>query len=163
MKKYWHTWTLFIQAWKYKWSFKYEHCIKCGKCDSKHKGRWLCTKCRDKERDKNKHRKSIKKQAWLKFYNKVKDTIKEKERKKKQAKKYYTKNQEYIKAMSRVYYRLSRGLPCLQILCDNWKYKKIPCDTLEKPNNYNNPNYKVEYTKWKENITYMDAIKKFNS
>lgn len=68
MKKYWHTKTLFIQWWKYKWSFKYEHCISCWKVEKPHKWRWLCTSCWDKERDKNPRRKEVKQKARHKWH-----------------------------------------------------------------------------------------------
>ena len=67
-KEYGHTWTLFIQWWKYKWSQKYEHCIECWLVKFKHKGRWLCTSCWEKERDKDPKRKAVKYKAWHKWH-----------------------------------------------------------------------------------------------
>lgn len=68
MKKFWHTKTLFIQAGKYKWSYKHFHCIVCWMVEYPHKGKWLCTSCFDKERVKNKKRKNKVKLASIKFH-----------------------------------------------------------------------------------------------
>lgn len=50
MKQYWHTGTLFISWWKYKWANRYDHCIDCKTCNRKHKWNWLCTICFDNKR-----------------------------------------------------------------------------------------------------------------
>ena len=68
MKAFWHTKTLFIQAGKYKWSYKHDHCIECWQTKFKHKWRWLCTSCWDKKRDKNPKRKEVKYKAWHKWH-----------------------------------------------------------------------------------------------
>ena len=68
MKALWHTKTLFIQWWKYKWSFKFDHCTVCGTCDFPHKGRWLCTRCMDKERAKNPKRREALRKAGEKWH-----------------------------------------------------------------------------------------------
>ena len=36
--------------WVICWSYKHEKCVKCGKTEHKHKGRWLCLSCFNKER-----------------------------------------------------------------------------------------------------------------
>lgn len=108
MKKYWHTGTLFIQWWKYKWSYKYEHCIWCGQCDKKHKWNWYCINCFDKQRKKKNPKRIINlKFQWLRHYYKKRVLLflEKKERKKKiktfdvisYRKQWYLKNKERVK------------------------------------------------------------------
>jgi hypothetical protein len=59
---------------KGKWSWKFDKCVRCGTTKIKHKGRGLCLKCFDKDRDKNDRRRQVKKKAHNKWYLKVKDT-----------------------------------------------------------------------------------------
>lgn len=67
MKAFWHTKTLFIEWWKYKWSRKYDHCVECWQCKFKHKWRWYCTSCWDKEQYRD-DRREQKRQAWKKWH-----------------------------------------------------------------------------------------------
>ena len=86
MKAYWHTKTLFIEWWKYKWAKEHNNCVLCGRCDFPHKGKWLCTKCYDKERLKNPARK---KQIAKNNRNWLVNNREEIQEKRKQAKKLY--------------------------------------------------------------------------
>jgi len=63
----WPNKTLFIQWWKYKWSYKYDHCTECLTCEFQHKGKGLCTRCHDKKRSNN----PIRKEQLLKASRKI--------------------------------------------------------------------------------------------
>ena len=65
---YWHTWTLFKQWNKLRWSYKYDFCQICYTCNSKHKGNWFCTKCYDRLRNKKKSRKEQQKKSSNKYH-----------------------------------------------------------------------------------------------
>lgn len=91
MKKYWHTKTLFIEWWKYKWARKYDYCIYCKNVEKPHKWRWLCTKCWDKERDNNPNRRKVKKKSSEKWHKNNYQYIPIEEQKKKWTKKQRTK------------------------------------------------------------------------
>jgi len=158
MKICWHTKTLFIQWWKYKWSYKFNHCIKCLTCENKHKWKWLCTKCFDKNRDKNFNRKKVKLKAWLKYYQKHKWTDKEKIRLRNVAKVYYQKHKEALKIIQRVRNRLKAWKKCLKIVI-NWKDRYLPFENIEKPNcTTSNMNL---YDEWREKIRQLDILNNY--
>lgn len=172
MKKYWHTKTLFIQTWnwKYKWSYKHEHCIKCWTCNFKHKWRWLCTRCWDKERDKKTSRKLIKKKASENYYDKhLRRNFKKDiqyfkfriynliSRKKEKKKEWIEKNKEAILLKGKVYRRLQKWLTCMQVII-NWKTRYLPFETLEKPNKFCND---LQKNIWKQNMRDFEILKKY--
>ena len=174
MKQYWHTKTLFIQRWnwKYKWAYKHNHCIECWKCDFKHKWNWLCTKCRDKKRDLDPKRKQIKKKAWLKYHEKNYKPVIERKKKlkvfdmKSYQKDWRQKNYEALQLKSKAYRMKKKGINVLKMII-NWKEKLFPWEWLmEKPtvtwNKFKLYEERKEeqrqftvlrnyYTKWKEN------------
>ncbi len=174
-KNFWHTKTLFIDSnWKYKWSYKNDFCINCKTCKFKHKWRWLCTSCFEKERKtkSNKRKFNLKKQN-TKFYvksrvlhylNKKEDLRFRKRRsnfnEKEYKKKYYIDNLERLKLQSKTHRRLKKWLPCLKIIV-NWKDKFLPFESLDKPSQYNNLNYSEEYDEWKEKIRQFDLLVNF--
>lgn len=57
-----------------KWSWKFDRCVECKTTKVKHKGRGLCLKCHDKQRDFSHKRKIQKKNNHNRWYNKVKKT-----------------------------------------------------------------------------------------
>ena len=169
-KKYWHTWTLFLQNWKYyKWSYKFDYCIECKNCDSKHKWNWLCTSCWDKNRQNNARRKITRKIAWIRFsyrrrvlhrlitkqriYKKLDPDIL-KENRNKTIQKWIDKNREVINLQNKVYRRKRKWLPCLKIII-NWKDRFLPFESLEKPATvFQNP----KYDKWKKEQKEYDIL-----
>jgi len=166
MKKYWHTGTLFLQNWKYyKWSYKFDFCIECKTCNFKHKGRWLCTSCRDKERDKNETRKKQKYNISKKWHKKNYEPVKERKKRKSNfnpveyRKKYYNENKEVIKYLAKVYRMKKKWLQCIKIII-NWKQRFLPfTELLEKPTT-TWLNFKI-YEEWKEEQRIFDLIKLF--
>lgn len=161
MKAYWHTWTLFIQWWKYKWACKYENCVSCGKVDKPHKWRWLCTRCWDKERDKDPKRKEIKYKAWHKWHieNKPKKPREEWKQmwprptwfnEKEYKHEWYMNNREVILLLRKWEVRKRKWLPTIQIL---WKH--IPYFDITKPKSLE------WYDEWKKNQELFDKVKKF--
>ncbi len=178
MKKYWHTKTLFIQpwTWKYKWSYKFEHCVECLTCNFKHKGRWLCTSCWDKER-KAKKKRSIKLKIasrrfsfrkrikfWLENQPKKKwprpFLESEKKTRKEIAQDYYKKNKEVLNIKGAVWRRRQKGLFCMQANF-GWKIVFLPFESLEKPKKFDNPNYEKEYEIWRKNLKDFEILKSF--
>ena len=154
MKIHWHTKTLFLQWNKYKWSIKYDHCIKCKTCDYKHKGRWLCTRCIDKERYAKPKRKEVLRKSALKWSRQ--HTEEEKIRKNLIQKKYYLKNKEVLQLILKARRRVQRWLPCLQIII-KWKTRYLPFESLEKPTTVTH----TDYEQWKENQRAFDLIRSF--
>lgn len=161
MKAYWHTKTLFIQGWKYKWACKYEHCIECWQTKFKHKWRWLCTSCWEKERDKTERRKEVKYKAWHKWHIENKPKKPREEWKKmwpkptgfdrsEYGKQWYQKNREVILLLNKWKVRKRKWLPVIEILG-----KYIPYINLEKP-----PTLKW-YDEWKQNQQIFDKIIQF--
>lgn len=160
-KEYGHTNTLFIQWWKYKWSYKYDHCISCGKVDKPHKWRWLCTRCWDKERDQDPKRKEYKKTKCHEWYvennpKKPREEWKSKWRKptwfskKEYQHQWYMKNRDAIWLIRKWEVRRKRWLPTIQIF---WKH--IPYFDITKP-------IALEwYDEWKKNIELFDKVRKF--
>lgn len=162
-KEYGHTKTLFIQWWKYKWSYKYEHCISCGKVDKPHKWRWLCTRCRDKKRDQDPKRKEQKYKACIKWHeNNYKRIPREEwkpmgnlkrltpEQKKEYQHQWYMKNREVIWLLRKWEVRKRKWLPTIQIL---WKH--IPYFDITKP-------LALErYDEWKKNMELFDKVRKY--
>ena len=167
MKKYWHTKTLFIQRWnwKYKWSYKYDHCIECGKCDKKHKWKWLCTRCRDKKRDNNQKRKEQKYKAWLKYHQKNYNPVIEKKERiktfdiKSYRKIRYNKNKELIKLKLKTQRMIKKWLSCMQMII-KWKIYFLPfTEMIEKPCITGN-NFKL-YNERKEQQKQFILIKSY--
>lgn len=162
-KAYGHTKTLFIQWWKYKWSFKYEHCISCGKVEKPHKWRWLCTRCWDKERDKNTKRKQQKYNVWHKWHitNKPRKPREEwkpmgtkkritLEQKKEYQRQWYQKWKEAIMILNkwRIWSKKWIILPL-------YKWKPIPFDIWPRDD-------KIEtYEEYKERVRKFDVVKQF--
>lgn len=134
MKKYWHTWTLFIKWWKFKWAYKYDHCIKCRKADFKHKWKWLCTSCYDRERKNNsKQRKiNLKIQNTKHYYkSRILLFLEKKEYKKtwpktnifnllEYRKNYYQKNKEVLKLIAK-WNRMNKSWKNPLKIIINWK------------------------------------------
>jgi len=165
MKSYWHTWTLFIQAWKYKWSFKFDNCVKCWTCNSKHKWRWLCIKCWDKEREKSPKRKEIKRKARIKYHKKTYTPVIERKKRvktfdvKKYQKEWRLKNQEALKLKEKAYRMVKKGVQCLKMII-NWQEKHFPFEWLiEKPTT--TWNKFTEYEKRKQQQKEFDILKKY--
>lgn len=161
MKQYWHTWTLFIRAWKYKWSYKYDHCIQCKTCDHKHKWRWLCTSCWDKERNKNPKRKETHRVASMKWKNKNNPKKPREEWKKRWNNKQRTMTkQEYQKVW---YQRWKEAI----IILNKWKIWKNKWKILPEYQWYPIPfdiwprNKEESYEEYKERMRKFDAVKKY--
>lgn len=164
MKKFWHTWTLFIQAWKYKWSYKHDYCIECWKCDFKHKWNWLCTSCWEKKRDNTKRRKEVKRKAWLKRHQ---NNYQPRERKKRESnfdkekykKEWYQKNHEAILLKAKADRMRKKWIQVLKMII-NWKEKYFPWEwLLEKPITYIN-NFK-KYEERKEQQRQFIILKNY--
>ena len=93
-----------------KWACEWSACKECGTTAIKHKGRGLCLRCFDKDRDKNPNRKAVKLKASRKYCKKNKYNIKFREknnaRQKEWKKEKYKKDLEYrekVNARNRVY------------------------------------------------------------
>lgn len=166
MKEFWHTKTLFKQWWKYKWSLKYNYCIECKTCDSIHKGRWLCTKCWDKERNKNPKRKLQKYKSHIKHYDyarifntkwfrtRIDDILTNYARDKKNQITANLNRKEIWSIKKRIKRRLDKWLPCLKIII-NWKIRYLPFEDLIKPKDIN------LYEEWKEKDKQFKILKKY--
>lgn len=161
MKAFWHTWTLFIQAEKYKWSYKFDHCQQCKTCNFKHKGRWLCTSCWDKERANNPKRIEVRKKAWKKWHEIHKPRKPREEWKpmwqkptwfdqKSYQHEWYMKNRDAILFLKKWAVCKRLWKPVLEIM---WKH--IPYIDLEKPKNID------FYDEWKKNSDIFDKVKKY--
>lgn len=160
-KEFGHTGTLFIQAWKYKWSYRHEHCIKCWQVKFKHKGRWLCTSCWDKEKDNDPNRKEQKYNAGHKWHviNKPRKPREEwKKRwqkptwfyKKEYARQWYQKWKEPI-----IILNLWRERQKRWIIQPLYKWKPIPFDIWPRDN-------KIEtYEEYKERMRKFQVVKQF--
>ena len=160
MKAFWHTQTLFIQADKYKWSYKFYHWQECKTCNFKHKWRWLCTSCWDKERANDPKRIEVRQKAWKKWHEIHKPRKPREEWKKmwakviwfdhkKYQKEWYNKNKEVISILKKWEVRKRKGLPVIEYM---WKF--IPYFDMEKPRDIN------LYDSRKENMRIFDLIKK---
>jgi hypothetical protein len=157
MKKYWHTKTLFLQNWKYyKWSYKYNHCIVCGTCNHKHKWKWLCTSCFDKQRYNDPKRIITRKKISNNYYLKSKTDIIKKEKIYNNIKKYQEKNKEILRLLRLVRYKKNRWYKIMEYNI-NWKIKYLPFETLEKPKTHNDKNY----NKWQQDIKDFELLKKY--
>lgn len=160
MKQYGHTQTLFIQWGKYKWSYKYDHCVQCGTCKFKHKGRWLCTSCHDKERGKTEKRKEVQYKATMKWHNKNYVRIPPEQHKKKwpkptgfdrkaYQKEWYQKRKEFLDIL-REWKRLEKEWKILP----KYKNHPLPFDIW--------PMWTQEsYEDFKKRKEKFDKIKKF--
>ncbi len=171
MKAYWHTKTLFIQAGKYKWSYKHDHCIECKCVKFKHKWRWLCTSCWEKERDKDPKRKEQKYKAGHKWHTINNPSKPREEWKPMWTKKRLTPEQrkEYqrewarkwsiaINAIRKGATRHKKWLPCVQYM-DVF----LPFETLSKPFESNFTCTEKEYEEWIENIKIFDEVRKYKN
>ena len=152
MKRYWHTNTLFIEWWKYKWSRKYDTCICCKSPKKPHKWNWLCIACFDKQRAK-KRKWALKRQAWKCYYKNrllyilttAKDPRKKRWQKptgfdyKKYRKEWYRKNREVMLLKWEVARRREKGLPCLKAFI-KWKEVYFPFEWIPDKPYANNPN-----------------------
>ena len=143
-KIYWHTKTLFKQNWEYYWSYKHNHCIECKKCDFKHRGRWLCSSCREKERSKTEKRKEQKYRACIKRHKKNYNYIpvvktkkpQTKEEKLEYQKKRYNENKEIIKIIKLWKKLNNQWIKCLQYITEKGKIIYVPPYEWSRNNNY---------------------------
>lgn len=140
------------------WSKKYKKCNKCWTIEIKHKWRWLCLKCYDKQRAKKQKRKEVLRNATRKYIEKNKLYEKYKKSKIESVKKYYKKNKEALQIIRRVRYRFNKWLKCLEFNI-NWKIKYLPFESLEKPNKTTN-NLK-KYDEWKKNMEDFKILKNY--
>lgn len=141
-KKFWHTKTLFLQNGKYyKWSYKYTHCRECGNCDHKHKGRWLCTSCFDKERAKNMSRKAQMKVIWRRWHEKHYTRVVEKkkivrhytdESIRDYQRRWYKENHDAMLLLYKIKRRKLRWLLCMEIII-KWKTRFLPFESIVRP------------------------------
>lgn len=175
-KQFWHTWTLFIQynTGKMKWSYKHDHCIKCGTCNHKHKGRGLCTSCWDKQRDKDPKRLRIKRKAGTKYHQKTYKPVVTKnitrQFKSKVTNIISNKREIRNKASRKYYYNhrvMIRFQERIKTMKKNWKKPmqlyiagqtiELPFETLEKPKKTTDPRYNT----WVNNMRDLDEIRKY--
>ncbi len=167
MKKFGHTKTLFIQWLKYKWACHYDYCIECKWVKFKHKGRWLCTSCWDKERANNPKRIEIRQKAWKKWHeiNKPRKPREEWEKmwpkptwfdQKEYRKEWYNKWKVAILSLNRWAVRKKNWLPYIEYL-----WKPLPFESLAKPFDKNMTCTQKEYDKWKNNVALFEKIKKY--
>ena len=172
MKRYWHTNTLFIEWWKYKWSRKYDTCVCCKSPKKPHKWNWLCIACFDKQRAK-KRKWALKRQTWKCYYKNrllhILTTIKDPRKKpwvkptgfnqKEYRKQWYQKNKEIMLLKWEVARRREKGLPCLKAFI-KWKEMYFPFENIEKPDTLHSQNPKIweEYEKWRINIEKYDLL-----
>ena len=131
-------WTKFIQWWKIKWSYKFDKCIICWTCKHKHKGRWLCTSCWDKERIKNPKRKESVLKASKKHSNK-----------------YYYENRKVLLLLNKTKNRMKSWKPCLQLMV-NWQMRYLPFETLQRPKT-TSPEFKI----WQQNIKDFQILQEY--
>lgn len=166
-KQFWHTKTLFKQnwTWKFKWSYKFDYCQSCLWVKFKHKGRWLCTACWDKERDKNKNRLETKRKAWLKWHKENYKPVEVRKKKikifdlAKYRKEYYEKNIEVLKLKAKAYRMRKKWLFCMQMII-RWKIIYLPfSEMLEKPTT-TWLNFK-KYDEWKEQQRQFNLIRNY--
>lgn len=150
VKAHWHTWTLFIQGGKYKWSQKYDYCQSCGRCDFKHKWNGICTSCTDKIRAKNPERKKVLKKSNSKWIAKKPEVFLEYQ--KEWHAEYNTKNKEVINLLRKWERHRKSWKPILQI-----ERKAIPFMEIVKPNVLSDR----EYKQWKENNRIFTEVKLF--
>ena len=170
-KIYWHTKTLFIRWWKYKWSNKYDHCINCWTCEKKHKWNGLCRKCWELERDKNPYRVFMKKRMRRKNYYKTRllKILDKKEKprrwqipfltpetRKKQKLLWYKNNFERISLERKVKRRLKNNLPCLKMII-NCNEVLFPFESLEKPKTFTSD----KYDEYKEKLKQFEILTAF--
>ena len=145
MKAYGHTKTLFIQAWKYKWSYKHDFCISCKNVSSKHKWKWLCTKCFDKNRREDSKRLfNLAKQNWKYYYKTRILMFLEKTEHKKKAlnftkedqkiyqKEWYTINREAILLKWKAD-RMKKRWETVLIAFIKWKERYFPFTNITRP------------------------------
>jgi len=169
MKNKWHTWTLFYENGKYRWSYKYDTCIKCWTVESKHKWKWLCARCYDKKRKENPKRVfNLAKQNWRYYYKtRILMFLEKTEHKKKQAirtpeyykqykKDWFQKNKRmmYLKARTK---RLLKKWLNLMTYNINWKVINLPFESLERPSKA----IPWEYDKRKQNMKDFLIIKNY--
>lgn len=175
-KKFWQTWTLFIQynTGKMKWSYKHDHCIKCGTCNHKYKGNWLCTSCWDRQRDRDPKRIATKRKAWNKYHKKnykpvvTKDTTREyrskviniisnkREIRNKASRKYYYNHRIMIRFQERVKTMKKNWQKPMQLYIAG-QTVELPFETLERPKNTSDPRYQ----KWVRDMRDLDEIRQY--
>ena len=170
MKAFGHTKTLFVQAWKYKWSYKYDHCIKCLWVSFKHKWNWLCTSCWDKKRHNNPERISSRKRAWVKWHtiNKPRKPREEWAKmwpkpkwlfdKKAYQKQWYEENKIYLSTIKKWKEWQSKWIPCI-----SYRGYPLPLQDLDKPKICDNALDTIEWKKtinaWKERMNLFDIMR----
>lgn len=177
MKKHGHTWTLFLQNWKYyKWSYKFDNCTVCRTCKFKHKWNWLCIGCYDKQRKVYNPKRiiNLKKQQLVNYFRgRINLFLNKTEKSKRWRKKFlteeakiqykkewYNKNLEKILIDREVKKRLRDNKPCLKMII-NWKDIFMPFESLEKPVNINWSSwFSKEWYEWKENSRKFEILKK---
>lgn len=171
MKDKWHTWTLFFKGWKYRWSYKYEHCIECWQTNNKHKGHWLCTYCHEKARTdspiRQRQKKIIRARHYYRyrvdlFLNKPapikrwRVKVLTREERLQQQKDWYKRNSPRISLQKQIKTRLKKWLPCMQIVIKG-ETRYLPFESLEKPSTTTNDNYE----QWKEDIENFKILKAY--
>ena len=169
MKNAWHTKTLFIQWGKYKWACKYDHCVECKTCTSKHKWRWLCTKCWDRNRDNDPKRKEIKYKAWHKWHtiNKPRKPREEwkpmwqkpflsLEDKKKYMHEWYIKWRDAILTIKKWVIRKKKWLPYVEYMG-----YPLPFETLSKPFDINQTCSDEVVDKWRSDMILFDKVREY--
>ena len=167
MKAFWHTKTLFIQAWKYKWSYKHDHCIKCLWVSFKHKGNWLCTSCWDKERTDNPLRKASRYKASMKFHNANYVRIPRDQWKKMwpkptgfdevaYKKQWYQKNKLYLATLKKWKLWLEKWIPCI-----SYRGYPLPLQDLDKPYTkmMSESDEEIAINSWKERMKLFDMMR----
>lgn len=163
MKKYWHTKTLFIEGWKYKWARKHDCCTSCLSAKKPHKWNWLCIACHDKQRAK-KRKWALKRQNWKHYYKNrllhILTTVSDPRKKRwkkptgfnqiEYKKEWYRKNRKVMLLKWEVERRRKKWLPCLEMRV-KWKTRYFPFEGIEKPSHtsLNTRTYR-EYEKLKE-------------
>ena len=168
MKAFWHTKTLFIQGWKYKWSYKYDHCIKCLWVQYKHKWNWLCTSCRDKERANDPKRIETRRKAWLKWHktNKPKKPREEWAKmwpkptgfdQKAYQKQWYEENKIYLATLKKWKQFVERWIPCI-----SYRGYSLPLADLDKPgtiHEISNERRETIMREWRERMKLFDMMR----
>ena len=167
MKIYWHTHSLFIQRWnwKYKWSYKHNYCIECWKCDKPHKGLWFCTRCWDKKRDNDPKRKATKLKASQKWQKLNYTPVTERKKRvkifdmKEYQKEWRQKNYEALQLKSKAYRMKQKGINVLKMII-NWKEKLFPWEWLIEKPTVTWKKFKL-YEEWKEEQRQFTVLRNY--
>jgi uncharacterized Zn finger protein (UPF0148 family) len=88
-----------------RWSWNFDSCQRCQTTERKHKGNGLCTSCHDKRRDHDARRKAVKRQAHLRYWDKVKNDPEDKRKRADDATRYRRGSKAYRAYLNRYYAR----------------------------------------------------------